>query len=75
MARGRWQPPTLVRSGVYGGVEFIVGAVPSLTPETHDPALAIEELEQAQADTKAIEGIIEIDALEEQFKLELEEEI
>lgn len=75
MARGRWQPPTLVHSGSYGGAEFIVGAVPSLTPETYDPALATEEHEQAQADARAIKGIMEIDALEEQFKLELGEEI
>lgn len=75
MPRGRWQPPTLVHSGVYGGVEFIVGAVPSLTPEAYDPLLATEEFEQAEANTRAIEGIIEIDALEEQFNLELGEEI
>jgi hypothetical protein len=75
MARGRWHPPTLVHSEVYGGLEFIIGAVPSLTPETYDPALATEEHEQAQANARAIEGIMEIDALEEQFKLELEEEI
>lgn len=74
MAKGEFQPPTLTHSGVAGGAEFITGAVPALTPETFNPALATEEIERAEANASEVEGLQQIEELNDMFKLELEGE-
>ena len=68
-----WRQPTVEYKSGPGGEAFITGIVPALTPETYNPALATERFEKAEASASVVEAEMEIDALHELFKLDLEE--
>jgi hypothetical protein len=65
-----WQPPTLTYKRGPAGAGFIYGGVGSLTPETYNPHLAIEEVERAEANARMVEGQQEIEGLNQLYSLE-----
>lgn len=67
MGRSEFVPPTVTYQDGPPCSGFILGAVPSLTPENYDPSLATEEAERLQAETSRAVGVMEIKEFNDLF--------
>jgi hypothetical protein len=67
MRSSEFVPPTVTYRDGPAGTEFILGVVPSLTPDNYDPVVSTEETERLQAETSRKVGMMETRVLEGLF--------
>lgn len=63
MHRSEFVPPTVTYQGSSPGAEFILGVVPSLTPENFDSDIATEETERMEAEASRRVGMMQVQRL------------